>query len=278
MDPGAGDQGRPGDSGRLPLRRRRHGQALLLRTAARGDPLRGVPASATTEIRLEPEGVGTEVTLESRQRLKGLSRLGGFDDAASDGPHLGGGIARPRASGGRAGGRRGGPELTTELKWWGWGGRRPPCSGARGDALGAGRGAGHRAGRRDRAGLARAGWRCRRARADPRSRARRCGEGGLLTADEDRVRRAAGRSYPDLVRLRSGRRSSWLRTRSASRRSSEQVAALLAACAEAGVAVVPFGGGSSVVGGLDAVAGGALRRDRARPRRGCATSRSTAPR
>jgi uncharacterized protein YndB with AHSA1/START domain len=34
--------------------------------------------SARTEIRLAPEGQGTQVTLESRQRLKGLSRLGGF--------------------------------------------------------------------------------------------------------------------------------------------------------------------------------------------------------
>jgi uncharacterized protein YndB with AHSA1/START domain len=33
---------------------------------------------ARTEIRLAPEGQGTQVTLESRQRLKGLSRLGGF--------------------------------------------------------------------------------------------------------------------------------------------------------------------------------------------------------
>ena len=43
-----------------------------------GTPFEGFLASATTEIRLEPEGVGTEVTLESRQRLRGLSRLGGF--------------------------------------------------------------------------------------------------------------------------------------------------------------------------------------------------------
>jgi hypothetical protein len=34
--------------------------------------------SARTEIRLAPEGLGTQVTLETRQRLKGLSRLGGF--------------------------------------------------------------------------------------------------------------------------------------------------------------------------------------------------------
>ena len=39
----------------------------------------------------------------------------------------------------------------------------------------------------------------------------------------------------------------------------EQVAAVLQACAEAGVAVVPFGGGTSVVGGLEPLRG-ALRR------------------
>jgi alkyldihydroxyacetonephosphate synthase len=38
--------------------------------------------------------------------------------------------------------------------------------------------------------------------------------------------------------------------------STEQVQALLAACAEARVAVVPFGGGTSVVGGVDPVADG----------------------
>lgn len=43
-----------------------------------GTPFEGFLQSAQTEIRLEPEGVGTQVTLESRQRLKGLSRLGGF--------------------------------------------------------------------------------------------------------------------------------------------------------------------------------------------------------
>jgi alkyldihydroxyacetonephosphate synthase len=68
---------------------------------------------------------------------------------------------------------------------------------------------------------------------------------------EARVAHAAGRSYPDLIRLRSGDASgapdavAWPAT-------SAQVAALLAACSEANVAVVPFGGGTSVVGGVDA--------------------------
>ena len=69
-----------------------------------------------------------------------------------------------------------------------------------------------------------------------------------------RVSHAAGRSYPDLIRLRAG---------DAERApdavvypgSHDEVAALLAACAEQGVAVVPFGGGTSVVGGVEPLRG-----------------------
>ena len=70
-----------------------------------------------------------------------------------------------------------------------------------------------------------------------------------------RLSRAAGRSYPDLVRLRSGRLE---HAPDAVVRPADgaQVAAVLAACAQAGVAVVPFGGGTSVVGGVDAVRDG----------------------
>ncbi|MGH2845184.1 MAG: FAD-binding oxidoreductase, partial [Thermoleophilaceae bacterium] len=70
-----------------------------------------------------------------------------------------------------------------------------------------------------------------------------------------RVRHAAGRGYPDLVRLRSGDGSSApdAVVRPA---ATEQVRSVLAACAEARVAVVPFGGGTSVVGGVEPVADG----------------------
>ena len=69
-----------------------------------------------------------------------------------------------------------------------------------------------------------------------------------------RLGRAAGRSYPDLVRLRSGRLD---HAPDAVVRPADggQVAAVLAACMHSGVAVVPFGGGTSVVGGVDAVRG-----------------------
>jgi alkyldihydroxyacetonephosphate synthase len=70
-----------------------------------------------------------------------------------------------------------------------------------------------------------------------------------------RVAHAAGRSYPDLVRLRSGDGSS-APDAVALPGSAEEVAAVLAACSEQRVAVVPFGGGTSVVGGVEPVSDG----------------------
>ncbi|HEU4702284.1 MAG TPA: FAD-binding oxidoreductase, partial [Conexibacter sp.] len=69
-----------------------------------------------------------------------------------------------------------------------------------------------------------------------------------------RVSHAAGRGYPDLVRLRAGD------ARGAPDAvvypgDAEQVAAVLRACADLGVAVVPWGGGTSVVGGVEPLRG-----------------------
>src|SRR3954451_4125800 len=79
--------------------------------------------------------------------------------------------------------------------------------------------------------------------------------GEVLDGRDDRIRHAAGRRYPDLVRLRTGRLEhppdAIVRPVDAA-----GVAATLDACAAAGVAVVPFGGGTSVVGGVEAVADG----------------------
>jgi alkyldihydroxyacetonephosphate synthase len=72
---------------------------------------------------------------------------------------------------------------------------------------------------------------------------------------EGRVTHALGRSYADLVRLRSGDASS-APDLVVYPESAEQVAALLSACADARVAVIPFGGGTSVVGGVEPVADG----------------------
>jgi alkyldihydroxyacetonephosphate synthase len=75
------------------------------------------------------------------------------------------------------------------------------------------------------------------------------GAAGARTGREERVRHAAGRSYPDLVRLRTGRLEGAPDAVLAPE-SPERVEALLCACADSGVAVVPFGGGTSVVGGV----------------------------
>jgi alkyldihydroxyacetonephosphate synthase len=72
---------------------------------------------------------------------------------------------------------------------------------------------------------------------------------------ETRIAHAVGRSYPDLVRIRSGDASS-APDAVLFPASAEQVAAVLAACAEHRVAVVPFGGGTSVVGGVEPVRDG----------------------
>jgi alkyldihydroxyacetonephosphate synthase len=83
----------------------------------------------------------------------------------------------------------------------------------------------------------------------------RVAAGEVLDGEEDRLRRAVGRSYPDLVRLRSGRLEhapdAVLRPP-----NIDAVEAVLGACEAAGVAVVPYGGGTSVVGGLDALRDG----------------------
>jgi alkyldihydroxyacetonephosphate synthase len=72
---------------------------------------------------------------------------------------------------------------------------------------------------------------------------------------ETRIAHAVGRSYPDLVRIRSGDASS-APDAVVLPGSAEQVAPVLAACAEHRVAVVPFGGGTSVVGGVEPVRDG----------------------
>jgi alkyldihydroxyacetonephosphate synthase len=80
------------------------------------------------------------------------------------------------------------------------------------------------------------------------------GEGAVLTDPESRIRRAAGRSYPDLIRLRTGVLEN-APDAVIVPDSRERLAAVISACSEAGVAVVPFGGGTSVVGGVEAIAG-----------------------
>jgi len=70
-----------------------------------------------------------------------------------------------------------------------------------------------------------------------------------------RVTHAAGRGYHDLVRLRSGQLAD-APDAVLYPGDAEEVAAILRACAEERVAVVPFGGGTSVVGGVEPLRGG----------------------
>ena len=76
------------------------------------------------------------------------------------------------------------------------------------------------------------------------------GEGAVLTDAEQRLRRSAGRGYPDLVRLRRGKLGA-APDAVLIPADAVRVAAVLDACASADVAVVPFGGGTSVVGGVE---------------------------
>jgi alkyldihydroxyacetonephosphate synthase len=74
------------------------------------------------------------------------------------------------------------------------------------------------------------------------------------TDREERVVHAAGKSYPDLVRLRSGD-ASGAPDAVLYPASQDEVAEVLEICAEERVAVVPFGGGTSVVGGVEPLRG-----------------------
>jgi alkyldihydroxyacetonephosphate synthase len=80
------------------------------------------------------------------------------------------------------------------------------------------------------------------------------GEQNVFAGTEDRVRHATGCGYADLARLRSGRLEAapdavLLPT------DADAVRRVLDACAAEGVAVVPFGGGTSVVGGVEPLRG-----------------------
>jgi alkyldihydroxyacetonephosphate synthase len=80
------------------------------------------------------------------------------------------------------------------------------------------------------------------------------GRDAVSARHEVRVAHAAGRSYPDLVRLRAGD-AGGAPDAVVHPSDATQLAPLLAACAEHRVAAIPFGGGTSVVGGVEALRG-----------------------
>jgi alkyldihydroxyacetonephosphate synthase len=78
------------------------------------------------------------------------------------------------------------------------------------------------------------------------------GEENVRTDRESRLRRAGGKSYLDLLRRREGDASD-APDAVVLPGTTDETAAVLALCGELGVVVVPFGGGTSVVGGLAGV-------------------------
>jgi alkyldihydroxyacetonephosphate synthase len=75
------------------------------------------------------------------------------------------------------------------------------------------------------------------------------GGGRVLTDDESRIRHTRGKSTPDLLRIRRGEVAD-APDAIVLPGSHPDVLAVLRVCAEQEVVVVPFGGGTSVVGGL----------------------------
>ncbi|HET7508344.1 MAG TPA: FAD-binding oxidoreductase [Solirubrobacterales bacterium] len=139
-----------------------------------------------------------------------------------------------------------------DAKWWGWG--DPAVEPHLDDeALGVLR---ERIGELEPWPLARSleGFELPAAEELPRGLVEAVGEENPFVDDEDRLRHAVGRGYVDLARLRNGALEAApdavLMPRSAS-----ALQKVLETCATEGVAVVPFGGGTSVVGGVEPVRG-----------------------
>jgi alkyldihydroxyacetonephosphate synthase len=80
------------------------------------------------------------------------------------------------------------------------------------------------------------------------------GEHAVLDGREHRIRRSAGQSYPDLIRLRTGVLGE-APDAVVLPRDPAEIARVLQICAAEGIAVVPFGGGTSVVGGVTPLRG-----------------------
>ncbi|TDC96670.1 FAD-binding oxidoreductase [Saccharopolyspora aridisoli] len=81
------------------------------------------------------------------------------------------------------------------------------------------------------------------------------GDDGVRIDDDTRLLHSGGKSTTDLLRRRAGEAES-APDAVVLPGSHEQVCAVLAQCAEHRVAVVPFGGGTSVVGGVEPERGG----------------------
>jgi alkyldihydroxyacetonephosphate synthase len=139
-----------------------------------------------------------------------------------------------------------------DAKWWGWGDPSiaPELDGPALETL------------RERIGELRAapraaeleGFELSSAQPLPRTLVEAVGEESVFSGSEDRIRHATGRGYVDLARLRSGRLDA-APDAVVLPADAAAVKRVLDLCATEGVAVVPFGGGTSVVGGVEPLRG-----------------------
>ncbi len=80
------------------------------------------------------------------------------------------------------------------------------------------------------------------------------GEENVFRGDEDRLRHATGRGYVDLARLRNGALTA-APDAVVVPTGAEALRRAIEVCTAEGVAIVPFGGGTSVVGGVEPLRG-----------------------
>ena len=88
----------------------------------------------------------------------------------------------------------------------------------------------------------------------PRALVEAVGEVNVFRSDEDRLRHATGRGYVDLARLRNGALEN-APDAVVMPPDVEALRRVIDLCAGEGIAIVPFGGGTSVVGGVEPLRG-----------------------
>jgi alkyldihydroxyacetonephosphate synthase len=139
-----------------------------------------------------------------------------------------------------------------DAKWWGWGDPSVEPS-LDAEALAVLR---ERIGELEPWPLARAieEFELPEAEALPQALVDAVGEANVSTSGEDRVRHAAGCGYADLARLRNGVLDG-APDAVVMPPNAEALRRVIDVCAAEGIAIVPFGGGTSVVGGVEPLRG-----------------------